>query len=260
MWISVGAIGGALALHGAFVLTLLALATASGAALEDSTITIFIGPGEPPVATAPQTESSPQPDLHHAVPPPEPAESVASADFKQPTPPPELRDAVPPPESNEALAAPDFKPPPAPPRVEPRKPAPTPPPRAATPAPVKAPAASPGPPSQSAAPSPVAPSSPAATPPATATAVAPGWNALIAAWLASHRRYPEESRRRSEEGEVTVRFTVAGDGRVTDVALVKGSGWGALDASALRMLQGATVPVPGVETTRTLRIRFRLSD
>jgi protein TonB len=83
---------------------------------------------------------------------------------------------------------------------------------------------------------------------------------LIAAWLASHRCYPEESRRRSEEGEVMVRFTVASDGRVSDVALVKGSGWSALDASALRMLQGATVPAPGVETTRTVRIRFRLSD
>jgi protein TonB len=259
MWISVGAIGGALALHGAFVLMLVALAAAPGAALEDAAITLFIDPAQPAVATATETESSPPPDLHDAVPPPEPAESVASADFKQPTPPPELRDAVPPPELNEALAVPDFKPPPAPPKVEPRKTTPTPPPRAVAPALAKAPPASPGPPSQNAAPSPVAPPAPSAAPPATAT-VAPGWNALIAAWLASHRRYPEESRRRSEEGEVMVRFTVAGDGRVTDVAIVKGSGWSALDASALRMLQGATVPAPGVETTRTVRIRFRLSD
>ena len=57
-----------------------------------------------------------------------------------------------------------------------------------------------------------------------------------------------------------VRFTVASDGRVTDVGLVKGSGWSALDASALNMLQGATVPPPGAETTRTVRIRFRLAN
>jgi periplasmic protein TonB len=93
-----------------------------------------------------------------------------------------------------------------------------------------------------------------------AAAPAPGWNALLAAWLAAHRRYPEDARKRNEEGDVTVRFTVAGDGRVSDVAVVKGSGYGALDNSALGMLRGATLPAPGVEATRTVRIRFRLSD
>jgi periplasmic protein TonB len=268
-WIPVGAIAGAFALHGVAVLALLALAAPQGAALEDAAIAIFIDPGALPVATAMQTENSPkpevaaaqpQPDLQDAVPLPEPVEAIASTDFKQPTPPPELRDAVPPAEPVEALAIPDFKPPPPPPKVEPRKPTTPPPPRAAAPAPAKSAPASPGPPAQGAAPGNAAPSAPPAAPQATAAAVAPGWNALIAAWLAAHRRYPEESRRRSEEGEVTVRFTVAGDGRVTDVALVKGSGWSALDASALRMLQGATVPAPGVETTRTVRIRFRLAD
>ena len=83
---------------------------------------------------------------------------------------------------------------------------------------------------------------------------------LLAAWLAAHRRYPEDARRRSEQGDVTIRFTVASDGRVSDVAVVKGSGFGALDASALAMLQGATLPPPGIEATRTVRIRFRLSD
>jgi protein TonB len=96
-----------------------------------------------------------------------------------------------------------------------------------------------------------------ATVPAT---VAPGWNALLAAWLAANRRYPDEARRRSEEGEVTVRFTVAHDGRVAQVAVVKGSGFTALDDAALRLLQGATLPAPGIEATRTVRIRFRLRD
>jgi protein TonB len=83
---------------------------------------------------------------------------------------------------------------------------------------------------------------------------------LLAAWLAAHRRYPEEARRRSQQGDVTVRFTVAADGRVSDVSVTNGSGVGALDAAALAMLQGATVPAPGIEATRTVRIRFRLSD
>lgn len=32
---------------------------------------------------------------------------------------------------------------------------------------------------------------------------------------------------------------------------MKGSGIGALDAAALRLLQGATLPAPGIEATRT---------
>lgn len=258
MWISVGAIAGALALHGLAVLALMVLASRQGAVIEDAAIEIFVDPGAPPVASATQTQT--QPDLRDALPQPEPAEPIAPTDFKQPTPPPELRDAVPPPEPLEASATPDFKPPPPPPKVAPppqKKAEPRPvTPRAAAPAP----SASQGPPSQSAAPSNAAPPAPAAAPSAAASTVAPGWNALIAAWLAAHKRYPESSRRRSEEGEVTVRFTVAGDGRVSDVGLVNGSGWSALDAAALGMLQGATVPAPGVETTRTVRIRFRLAD
>jgi protein TonB len=80
------------------------------------------------------------------------------------------------------------------------------------------------------------------------------------AWLAAHRVYPEGSRRRSEEGEVTVRFTVAADGKVSDVAVVKGSGFAALDAAALSMLRGAALPPPGTEATRTVRVRYRLND
>jgi periplasmic protein TonB len=82
----------------------------------------------------------------------------------------------------------------------------------------------------------------------------------VAAWLAAHRRYPEEARRRSVEGDVTVRFSVAADGRVTDVAVVSGSGSSALDGAAVTMLRGATLPPPGIEATRTVRIRYRLSD
>ncbi len=126
---------------------------------------------------------------------------------------------------------------PAPPRPEPRRPV------AAAAPPSSAPAAS---------------TAPVAGP--SAASVAPGWNALLAAWLAANRRYPDEARRRAEEGEVTVRFTVAGDGRVTEASLVKGSGFAALDTAALRLLQGPTLPAPGAEATRTVRIRFRLSD
>jgi protein TonB len=250
-----GAIIGALALHGVVAAALFALAGPRGGAIDEAAITIFIEPGAPPVATATERTPAPQPEP----PQPEPETAVAP-------PQPALQESIPPPEPMEPLAPPDFSQPPPPqppPRVEPPKPPPPVQkvePKRAPPTPAPAARTAPASPAPGSAPTAAAPSAPSAGPPAAAPSVAPGWNALLAAWLAAHRRYPEEARKRSEEGDVTIRFTVASDGRVSDVAVVKGSGYGALDNSALSMLQGATLPAPGVEATRTVRIRFRLSD
>jgi periplasmic protein TonB len=105
--------------------------------------------------------------------------------------------------------------------------------------------------------------------PATAAAVphAPelpsavtGWNELLSAWLAAHKRYPEIARRRGQEGTVTLRFTVAADGNVLDVSVVTGSGSPLLDNAAQELLLGATLPAPRTELTRTVRLRYRLED
>jgi periplasmic protein TonB len=244
-WIIAGAITGALALHGLVAAALFVLAGPQGGAIDEAAITIFIDPGAPPVATATERAPAPAPEPETAAAPSQPA----------------LQESIPPPEPMESLARPDFSQPPPPPRVEPPKPPPPVQkvePKRAAPAPAAR--AAPPSPAPGSAPAAAAPSAPSAGPPAAAPSVAPGWNALLAAWLAAHRRYPEDARKRSEEGDVTIRFTVASDGRVSDVAVVKGSGYGALDNSALSMLQGATLPAPGVEATRTVRIRFRLSD
>ena len=82
----------------------------------------------------------------------------------------------------------------------------------------------------------------------------------LAAWLAAHKNYPSAARQRGEEGEVMISFTVEDNGRVSAVSIGKGSGHADLDAAALRMLQGATLPAPGATATRTVRIRFRLDD
>ena len=60
-----------------------------------------------------------------------------------------------------------------------------------------------------------------------------------------------------------VRFTVASDGRVLNVALVQGSGFPALDEAAQAMLRGASLPPfpPGLaerEITATVPIRYQL--
>ena len=82
----------------------------------------------------------------------------------------------------------------------------------------------------------------------------------MSAWLAAHRKYPSAALRRAEQGVVTVRFTVSRDGHVGDVAVVAGSGHAELDAAALTLLRGASVPAPGVDATRIVSIRYRLAD
>ena len=42
----------------------------------------------------------------------------------------------------------------------------------------------------------------------TGPVIDPEWQASVFGWLASRKSYPEEARRRGEEGRVAVRFTV----------------------------------------------------
>ncbi len=254
------AIGLSLGLHGLALAMALTSVGPQPLALDDSAIAIYVESEVAPVATASEARPAAVPATEpetplERMPEPEP-EPTTVADLPKE---PQLPDFVPP--APEALAVPDFSQPPLP-RPKPAQPAerPAPPkaePKRTTPSvqPARPAAATPAGTPSSASSAPTAAAT--ATTPAT---VAPGWNALLAAWLAANRRYPDEARRRSEEGEVTVKFSVAADGRVSEAAVVKGSGFAALDAAALRLLQGATLPPPGIEATRTVRIRFRLGD
>jgi periplasmic protein TonB len=87
----------------------------------------------------------------------------------------------------------------------------------------------------------------------------------LEAWLASHRIYPEEARRRGEQGTVTLRFTVQPSGRVVDVSVVRSSGSQLLDKAAEAMLRGAAVPpfdalMSQEPITTTVQIHYRLED
>ncbi len=237
------AIAGSFGLHMLAAAAVLAAMGPQRVALDDAAalaaaITVYVGAtSQPAVAPAVEaeataaTEPPPEPALPDFAPPP--PEPLAPPDFS----------AAPPPEPKPAPSRP------ASPRPAPKRPAPA----VASPAPALS--------GQSGQAS-VGPSPPAATAavPGPAASIAPGWNALLAAWLAANRRYPDEARRHGEEGDVTVRFTVADDGRVLVVSVMKGSGSATLDGAALRLLQGAKLPAPGLETTRTVRIRFRLGD
>ena len=222
-----GAVVVSIAVHtAAIVIAMMAFGRHAPAAEDPAAITVFVAPAPPAVAPA---EAKP-------VEPP------------KPEPPQPLPDYAPPP-PEEALAVPDFKPPPPPPKVAAPPPKPTP-----KPAVAAEPRPAPSAPQQIVLPVNNTPS------PSAAPSVVPGWNVQLAAWLASHKRYPSAARQRGEEGEVLVRFVVESDGRVIEVTVAKSSGHAELDAAALAMLQGATVPPPGAVATRTVRIHFRLDD
>jgi periplasmic protein TonB len=58
-------------------------------------------------------------------------------------------------------------------------------------------------------------------------------------------RYPSQARRQRITGEVHVAFTVARDGGVSSVRVVRGSGHPVLDQAALETVQRAA-PFPGI--------------
>lgn len=223
-----GAVVVSIAIHvAAIAIAMMAFGRHAPAAEDPAVITVFMAPAPPAAAPAEQKPAEPP----------------------KPEPPQPLPDYAPPP-LEEALAVPDFKPPPPKVSTPPPKPTPAPPKPAIAAAPQTAPSAS----RQTVAPVDNAPS------PSAAPSVVPGWNVRLSAWLASHKRYPTAARNRGEEGEVLVHFTVESDGHVIEVTVEKSSGHADLDAAAVAMLQGATVPPPGAAATRTVRIHFRLDD
>ncbi len=89
------------------------------------------------------------------------------------------------------------------------------------------------------------------------------WQASVAAWLAAHKTYPDDARRRGEEGRVAIRFTVDHAGHVLDATLASSSGSDRLDAATLALLRGARLPglpasMPQDRVTITTGVRFNL--
>lgn len=98
---------------------------------------------------------------------------------------------------------------------------------------------------------------------AASSAVSPGYASLLGEWLNSHKRYPESARERGEEGRAVLRFGVERNGRVTQFAVVRSSGYPDLDAGLEEMMRGATLPpfpadMPQSSITVSVTIRFSL--
>ncbi|MCX7384863.1 MAG: energy transducer TonB [Alphaproteobacteria bacterium] len=132
-------------------------------------------------------------------------------------------------------------------------------------------------PAPAAAPLPAPPRPSAARPRATTAEAAPvappapsvsrdpeaEWRSALVEWVQAHKSYPQSARLRGIEGTVTVRFTVARTGAVTDVAITGPSGALALDEAVRRMLEGAMVPpfaegMAPAARSETVRVGFKL--
>lgn len=91
------------------------------------------------------------------------------------------------------------------------------------------------------------------------------WQRSLAAWLAAHKTYPDEARRRNTEGSVVLRFTADRSGRVLDVVLVRSAGSSILDAAALSLVRNAMLPpfTAGMsqdKVTVTIQMHYTLAN
>jgi len=79
--------------------------------------------------------------------------------------------------------------------------------------------------------------------------------------IESKKRYPEEAKRREEEGAVLVKFTIDEDGNVKYVSLVRSSDSRILDKETLRLLNSLKFPPPpeGKPMTLNLEIEYKLN-
>jgi len=203
----------------------------------------------------------------------QPAPSTAPAATLPAPPPPAVEPQTPPPTAAPAPPPPATQPPapdvPLPPPPVEAPPPPLPPPQPARhTSPLRAaprPTPSPVPPrSTGAVPAPSARTAPpAATASAAQPALSPNWQGALAAWLETHKTYPEQARRRGEQGRGSVRFTVDRSGQVLDVAIVSSTGSSILDDAIERMLRGAHVPpfpanMDETQVTVTVQIRYAL--
>jgi protein TonB len=90
------------------------------------------------------------------------------------------------------------------------------------------------------------------------------YQAMISAWLESHKRYPESARQRGEEGGVKLRFRVDRFGRVLAYRLLESTGYADLDAGIDQMMRGAQLPAFPAGMTQSqievsVKLRFNLT-
>ena len=72
--------------------------------------------------------------------------------------------------------------------------------------------------------------------------------ATLAQWLERHKKYPTIARRRNQQGEVTIKFSLNRQGELLNYQLVKSSEHHSLNTATIKMLERASpMPIPPKE-------------
>jgi protein TonB len=81
-----------------------------------------------------------------------------------------------------------------------------------------------------------------------------GYFALVKVIIESEKRYPEEAKRRGEEGTVVVSFTIDESGNPVNVKLASSSGSPSIDNETLRLIRSLKFPPPPTGKPVNLRV------
>ena len=85
----------------------------------------------------------------------------------------------------------------------------------------------------------------------------PGDKNALTNYLRKNVQYPEAAKQAGVTGRVFISFIVERDGRLTDVHLLKGLGFGC-DEEAMRVMNAMPRWEPGTQSGRTARVRYNL--
>lgn len=86
----------------------------------------------------------------------------------------------------------------------------------------------------------------------------PEFNGNIPEWLAKNVVYPAKSRKRNEQGKAVLQFVITKTGAVTDVVVIKSSGYKLLDKEAVRVVKTMQPWKPGKQNGKVVNVRYTL--
>lgn len=85
----------------------------------------------------------------------------------------------------------------------------------------------------------------------------PGGQGELGKFLQKNLKYPPAASRANVQGKVFLSFVVGSDGRITDVSVLKGLGFGC-DEEAIRVVKSMPRWTPGKQSGRAVKSRFNL--
>lgn len=83
----------------------------------------------------------------------------------------------------------------------------------------------------------------------------PGGMNAFAKYLQKNLRYPASALENGISGRVTISFIVEKDGRLSDIKIIKGIGFGC-DEEAMRVLKKSPLWIPGIQNKQKVRVQY----